>query len=127
MLYIFLALGGAVGTLARYGITGGMLAWLGSGFPWGTFAVNMIGSFALGLAIQGSETAALTPELRAMLTIGFCGAFTTFSTFSLETITLIQHGAWGRASLYTFGSLGLGLVFLVLGVLAAGVLIRPTG
>jgi CrcB protein len=109
MILLALAAGGVLGTLARYALAGWVHTWAGTAFPWGTFAVNVLGSFLLGFALRGSEAAALSPETRALLTTGFCGAFTTFSTLSWETVALLQAGAWGRAGAYALGSLGLGL------------------
>ena len=116
MLLFYLAIGGAAGTLARYGLGGWVQGWAGAGFPWGTFAVNLAGSFLLGLFIRLADAPALAPELRAMLTVGFCGAFTTFSTLSYETVVLLQKGEWGRAAAYSLGSLALGLVALAAGM-----------
>lgn len=127
MLYAYLALGGVLGTLARYIIGGWVYAWAGAAFPWGTLAINLTGSFLLGLAMRGAELSSLSPELRGMLTVGFCGAFTTFSTFTFETMSLMQEGAWVRALLYAFGSLGLGLMSIALGFSAATLLLRPGG
>ncbi len=127
MLYAYLALGGVLGTLARYSLGGWVHTWAGVAFPWGTLAINLLGSFLLGLAIRGAELSSFSPELRSMLTVGFCGAFTTFSTFTFETISLMQEGAWVRASLYAFGSLGLGLMAMALGLSAATLLLRPGG
>lgn len=127
VIYLYLALGGAAGTLARFGISG----WIGpigaTDFPWGTFSVNIAGSLLLGLLMRWLEASAWTADTRALLTVGFCGAFTTFSTFSLETLGLLQAGAWGRAALYAFGSVSLGLVAVGLGFLIAGPLVRPAG
>lgn len=109
MILLALAAGGVLGTLARYGLAGWVHTWAGTAFPWGTFAVNVLGSFLLGFALRGSEVASLSPETRALLTTGFCGAFTTFSTLSWETVALLQAGAWARAGAYALGSLGLGL------------------
>ena len=109
MILLALAAGGVLGTLARYGLAGWVHTWAGTAFPWGTFAVNVLGSFLLGFALRGSEVASLSTETRALLTTGFCGAFTTFSTMSWETVALLQSGAWGRAGAYALGSLGLGL------------------
>lgn len=125
MLYVYLALGGVLGTLARYSLGGWVHSWAGAAFPWGTFAVNLLGSFLLGLAIRGAEVSALSPEVRGMITVGFCGAFTTFSTFTFETFSLMQEGAWVRASLYAFGSLGMGLAAMALGLFTVTLLLRP--
>ena len=127
MLYVYLALGGVLGTLARYGLGGWVQTLAGPAFPWGTFAINLLGSFLLGLAKRGGELSPLSPEMRGLITVGFCGAFTTFSTFTFETISLMKEGTWARASLYAFGSLGAGLIALALGLSAANLLLRPVG
>lgn len=109
-LLVFLALGGAAGTLARYGL-GGLVQPAGSTFPWGTLVVNVLGSFVLGFLMRwllGSGVA--TPELRAALTVGFCGAFTTMSTFSYETLTLLEDGESFRAAAYVLGTLSASLL-----------------
>ncbi len=124
MLYVYLAVGGIVGTLARFGLSGLIQTSAGNAFPWGTLAVNLIGSFVLGVAVRGAGLTSLSPDLRAMLTIGFCGSFTTFSTFSFETFELLRDGAWTRALLYALGSLTLGVLLLALGFSAAGILFR---
>jgi CrcB protein len=78
------------------------------------------GSFLLGVILRGSlQTPAISPELRAMLTIGFCGGFTTFSTFSYETATLLEDGQWGKAALYVGGSVVLSIAAIFLGFAAA--------
>lgn len=126
MLYLYLAVGGVLGTLSRYGLSGWVHTWAGASFPWGTFAVNVAGSFLLGAAVRGADLLSLTPEVRGLVMVGFCGAFTTFSTFSFETVSLMQEGAWGRAALYSLGSVVLGLAAVAAGLSAANVLI-PTG
>jgi CrcB protein len=109
----FIALGGLAGTLARYALQG----WLqprGGAFPVGTLAVNVLGSLALGfIARFGTGSAVLSPEVRAGLTIGFCGGFTTMSTFSYETVALLNDGQLWRAGLYAGGSV-LGCVTAVI-------------
>ena len=124
MLYVYLAIGGMVGTLARFGLSGWIQASAGPTFPWGTLVVNLVGSFALGLGVRGAELTGLSPELRAMVTIGFCGAFTTFSTFSFESFELLRDGAWGRALVYALSSVGMGTLALAFGLTAAGFLFR---
>lgn len=124
MLYIYVAVGGVVGTLARFGVARWVYGWAGVAFPWGTLLVNLAGSFVLGLVVRGSELSTLSPELRGAIVIGFCGAFTTFSTFTYETVALMHEGAWVRAALYVVGSVGLGLVAIALGFSAASLLLR---
>ncbi len=95
-----IAAGGAFGAVARFWVSTGVYQWLGRSFPFGTLAVNVLGSFAMGLlAILLVERLSLGPEWRAMILIGFLGAFTTFSTFSFETLNLIEAGSFGKAGL----------------------------
>lgn len=116
----FVALGSALGGVARY-LLGGLVQQAGRGtFPTGTLVINVTGSFLLGLIYRyAADSVAITPELRAMLAIGFCGGFTTFSTFSYETVRLIEDGEFARASVYMLLSVGLSVGGAMLG-LAAG-------
>jgi CrcB protein len=108
---------GALGALARYGLGGLVSERFPGAFPWGTFVVNVTGSFLLGiLFVVLTERALVSPATRTTLMIGFVGAYTTFSTLSLETFRLIEDGAWGLAALNALGSLALGLVAVWLGV-----------
>jgi CrcB protein len=110
--------GGALGAVARFGGSTGVYRWLGRDFPWGTLAVNGLGSFAMGLLfVLLLERALLAPELRAAVLIGFLGSFTTFSTFSLETLTLVEQGEAVRALLNVVGS-----VLLCVGACWAGII-----
>jgi CrcB protein len=92
---LFIALAGAAGTLARFGterLVQGRLA---------TLLVNLVGSLILGFVVHyATRSSVIAPELRAALTIGFCGAFTTMSTFSYESLALLAQGQYGRAALY---------------------------
>ena len=99
MLNIFnIALGGAIGAVMRYLVSTGVHSLLGRGFPYGTMTVNVLGSFLIGfMYVFLMERSSLGPEWRALILIGFLGAFTTFSTFSLETLNLLQSGAMARA------------------------------
>jgi CrcB protein len=94
-----IAAGGAAGAVSRWLLASGVHRWLGREFPWGTLAVNVSGSFAMGLvALLLVERLALGPAWRAGILVGFLGAFTTFSTFALETVELAGEGAGGRAA-----------------------------
>jgi len=124
-LYGFIALGGALGALGRYLLS----TWVYSKgdylFPWGTFVVNVLGCFILGLVyVWGTEKLILSSNTRAFLAIGFIGAFTTFSTFSLETINIIKEGELRIALLYTIGSLVLGLAAVWAGTVIAQLLTK---
>ena len=121
----YIAIGSALGGVSRYLVGGLVQRASGAGFPTGTLVVNVTGSFLLGLFLRyGLETPTLTPELRAFLTIGFCGGYTTFSTFSYETAALLEDGEWSRAALYVGLSVGLSLIATFLGFMAARELIR---
>ncbi len=111
------ALGGALGAVSRHLVGGWVGGWLGTGLPWATFAVNVIGSFALGVIIELSALAwTPSPELRAFLTIGFLGGFTTFSAFSMDVILLVERGRIDLATLYAAASVGLALAGLFAGM-----------
>ncbi|OQW62008.1 MAG: camphor resistance protein CrcB [Proteobacteria bacterium HN_bin10] len=101
MQVLWVALGGALGALARYGVSVGAERWLGLAFPWGTLIVNAAGGLAMGLlaARVGPEQEAL----RLALGVGVLGGFTTFSAFSLETVRLMEH-QFGLAALYAVAS-----------------------
>jgi CrcB protein len=111
---------GALGALARYGLEGAVSRRWPGAFPWGTFVVNVSGAFALGLVfVLLTEKVSVDPWLRSALTIGFLGAYTTFSTLSFESYRLIEDGAIGLALANTLGSVAAGLVAVYLGVVAA--------
>ena len=124
MLYLYLAAGGVIGTLARYGLGQWIPGWAGAGFPWHTFVINVAGSLVLGFAMRAFETLPVAPEVRGFVAVGLCGAFTTFSTFSYETVALMQEGHWARASLYAAGSVALGLLAVFAGTALAGAAFR---
>jgi CrcB protein len=97
--FLWICLGGAVGAGLRYLVSGWVARLFGGSFPLGTLSVNLIGSFVLGgLVHVGLTTESLSPTLRVAATTGLLGAFTTYSTFSYETMRLLQEGAWGLAS-----------------------------
>ena len=106
-------LGGGLGAVLRYGIGKWTLAWFGSGFPVGTLAVNIVGSLAIGLAIGALD--GVGQSARLFFVTGLLGGFTTFSAFSLDTLTLWQRGEAGTALAYVAAS-----ILLSLGACAAG-------
>lgn len=121
MQLLYIAAGGAAGSVLRYLTSSAIYGWLGKGFPWGTFAVNVIGSFAMGvLATLVVEKVILSEEFKNALLIGFLGAFTTFSTFSLDTLNLFFNGHGGRAIFYAVAS----VVACVLATLAGMLMTR---
>ena len=124
-LILLVALAGAVGTLARYGLSRWVDAGAGTQFAWGTLAVNMIGCFLFGLVYAWAERHVhLKSELRIVLLTGFMGAFTTFSTYAFETGQGLREGRWGfvLANIAAQNVLGVALVLagLALGGWLAG-------
>src|SRR5437016_13872515 len=118
MIYLLIALGGAAGSLLRYLVGGAVQRMSDSGFPVGTLFVNVSGCFIIGILVRQFMNMQLSPELRALLIVGFCGGFTTFSTFSADTIGLIEGGEYARASGYVVLSVGLGLAAPLAGMTA---------
>ena len=114
---IGIAVAGALGALARYGLEGFVSHRAPGAFPWGTFVVNVSGSFVLGFLFTVlTDRMTVDPWLRSALTIGFLGAYTTFSTLSLESYRLISDGAIGLALANMLGSLAAGLTAVYLGI-----------
>lgn len=119
-MLIYIALGGVAGTVARYGLQGWVQDRAGGGFPTGTVVVNILGSFALGFAMRYTTgSTVVSPEVRAAITIGFCGAFTTMSTFAFESQALLSDGDYWRAALYMTATLVGCLLFTVAGLALA--------
>lgn len=116
-MVLLLIVFGAAGTLARYALQGWVQIRTSAVFPTGTLAVNLLGCFLLGAIGQFSlNHLSVPPEWRVALTIGFLGAFTTFSTFGWETVQMLQDGEWGKVLLYTGGSVLGGLLAVMLGI-----------
>ena len=119
-LYLYVAIGSAVGGVSRFALASAIQARVGTPFPWGTLVINITGSLVLGFILRYAlHTPAISPEVRALLTTGFCGGYTTFSTFSYEAATLLEEGGWQRAALYVLASVLLSLAAVFLGFAAA--------
>lgn len=116
----YIAAGSAIGGVGRYLLGGMVQRWAGTTFPVGTLLINITGSFLIGAIVRlAVDSAWITPEVRAFLTIGICGGYTTFSTFSYETAVMIEDGEWGRVSLYIGASVLLSLLATFAGFMAA--------
>jgi CrcB protein len=127
MSYLWVALGGAFGSMARYGCSGFAARFIGATFPWGTLMVNVAGSLIIGfLATLISPDGRLlaSPDARAFVMIGVLGGFTTFSSFSLETLNLARDGEWLWASANVVLSVALCLGAVWLGHIGAATLNR---
>ena len=127
MLLFVIGLGGALGAMARYGLSGWVQGLVDSTFPLGTLAVNVLGSFLLGFSLYVLESTAPTAEVRSLVTMGFLGAFTTFSTFSYEALVLLEGGEWFRGGLYIGGSLILGLAGVLMGLGMGNLVLQTRG
>lgn len=108
MTLALVLVGGAVGAPLRYLTDLLVQSRHDSVFPWGTFIVNVVGSFVLGAVLGAASTGALAPEMVALVGTGVCGALTTFSTFGFETVRLVEEGSWETAGLNVGLSLGVG-------------------
>ena len=116
MNYILIFLAGGLGSLLRYAI-GGVLP--SSFFPWTTVGINVIGSFSIGLFGGLGARMGWSDNLQLALTVGLCGGFTTFSTFSKEALSLVTTGRWGAFSLYVIVSVVLGLAATAVGFMCS--------
>jgi CrcB protein len=118
---LWIALGGAFGTAARYWLSGVVAQAVGETFPWGTLLINVSGSFIIGFfaVLTGPDGRVFAPSLaRQFVMTGMCGGFTTFSSFSLQTLNLVNDGEWLRAG----GNIGLSVVLCLLAVWAGAML-----
>ncbi len=104
-MWVWVALGGAIGAVLRFLVAGYVQKKVGIAFPMGTLTVNVLGSFIIGFFIHYAlEYLALPPYVRALVVVGFLGAFTTFSSFSYETVSLLLEGEWLKALIYVLGT-----------------------
>jgi len=121
--FLNLAIGGMTGTVARYAVSGAVYRLFGTQFPYGTFAVNIAGCFILGFLAGISEKKwFLDPNARVLLMVGFCGAFTTFSTVIFETANMLKDGETLRAALNILVSVVAGLIILRTGIFIGEIL-----
>jgi fluoride exporter len=119
--YIWVALGGAIGTAGRYWLSGVVAQSIGETFPWGTLIINVTGSFVIGFfaALTGPDGRLfVSSNARQFVLIGMCGGYTTFSSFSLQTLNLVNSGEWYRA----LANIGLSVVLCLIAVWAGVVL-----
>ena len=116
MNFLWVFLGGGIGSMLRYAVG---LCIGAAAFPWATLAVNLGGSFAIGLFGGLGDRFGWSEAVRLALTGGLCGGFTTFSTFSKESLALVQSGRWGAFAAYAIGSVALGLAAVAMGYLLA--------
>ncbi len=117
----WVALAGALGALARYGVHGLVQSRTASQFPYGTVVVNLAGSFVLGLVVGLATYQGLDADVRTVVGTGFIGAYTTFSSFSYDTVGLLEDGATSAALVNALGSVALGLIAATAGFALAGV------
>lgn len=126
MTLVVIGLGGAAGAISRHLLGEWVQSLAGEALPWGTLAVNVVGSFLLGFVMVLLQASATSSEVRYFVTIGFLSSFTTFSTFSYETSQLLRTGEWWRAGGYVAGSMVLGLAAVATGILLAGMVTQRT-
>lgn len=120
MAYFYVFIGGGLGAVCRYGVTTTVGMLLGGMFPWGTLVVNLVGSLLMGVVLGAllplAKSLQLLPDsLRLLLTVGFLGGFTTFSSFSMETMTLLRGDSFFLAAVNVVGSIVLGLAAAYIG------------
>ncbi len=123
--FVWVAVGGALGSAARYGSSLLVAGWTGETFPWGTLLINVVGSFVIGFfgMLTGPDGRILvSPDIRQFVMVGICGGFTTFSSFSLQTLNLMRDGDMLRAGANVVGSVVLCLIAVWLGAVGAAAL-----
>ena len=122
MVYLYVAIGGALGSMARFWLANAIAVWTGAEFPWGPLLINVLGSFVIsffGMLTGTFPRFAVPYEARVFVTVGLCGGFTTFSSFSLQSVELFRTGEAGRAFVYIAASVILCLAACILGFISA--------
>jgi len=120
MTYLAVAFGGALGAMSRFFVYNVFMRATTSTFPWATLTVHIVGSFLIGIAfVVITERLEMGPEVRGVVTVGFLGAFTTFSTFSMDTIGLLEQGQVGSAIIYVLSSVAVCIIAAWLGLTVA--------
>ncbi len=118
--YLLIALGGALGSIARFWVGSTVGSRMGTRFPYGTFVINLTACVIIGFTLTYlGKRLELSPAWRYLIPVGFVGAYSTFSTYEWETLSTLRSGAFALAALYAFGSLFLGLLATWLGAIAA--------
>lgn len=118
--FVAVGAGGAIGSMLRYAVTLVMVERIGPGFPWHTALINVAGSFVIGaIAVYAQSSIGFSPLVSAFAIVGVLGGFTTFSTFSYDTVTLFSEGAGGLAVAYCLGTVVLGVLAAVAGMAVA--------
>jgi len=128
--YFWIAFGSALGGISRYGCSRFIAGWFGETFPWGTIAVNVIGSFVIGLfaTLSGPDGRLIvSPDIRIFVTVGFCGGYTTFSSFSLQTLDLLRNRDYAEAGMNVLLSVALCMFAVWLGYVSASLLNSARG
>jgi CrcB protein len=128
--YLWIAIGGALGSVARYACSDLVARSFGGAFPWGTLIVNVIGSFVIGAfaSLTGPDGRLIVaPDARLFVTIGLCGGYTTFSSFSLQTLNLMRGGEMGAAAINVAGSVVLCLVSVWAGYVVGALVNQARG
>lgn len=127
LLWLAIAVGGAFGAMARYALTVWVDRMLREPFPWGTFIVNAVGSLLIGVSAMYFQRIPMSPEARAFVVVGLLGGFTTFSTYSYETVLLIREGDVLRAGIYAASSVLIGVGAAAIGLVAGSAMfpVRP--
>jgi CrcB protein len=120
LTYLWIAIGSALGGMARFALSTFIAQTVGGAFPWGILAVNVTGSFAIG--VLATAPSGLSPDARLFVTVGLCGGYTTFSSFSLQTLDLLRGGQVAAALGNIAGSVGLCLLAVWAGAAAGGLM-----